>query len=162
MSRVMISYFSLTGNTGRLARLIGDFLREEKGFLVDYYKLPEESAVGSFFRNALNALFQKRVHLKEVPDLSPYPLLFLGTPVWSFNITPAMRTLLESVSLRGKKVFLFTTYGSGAGKEKAMRNFKRLVEKRGGEIIGTFGAQERDIPGHFQRLKAILKATQLF
>ena len=50
MDKIIIIYFSITGNTERLAHLAGDFLKE-KGKAVDYFKLPADQT-GSFLRTA--------------------------------------------------------------------------------------------------------------
>jgi hypothetical protein len=55
--------------------------------------------------------------LKRSADLQPfrqepsdYSLLFIGTPVWAGNLTPAVRTFLSRPDLKGRKVALFCCY----------------------------------------------------
>ncbi len=152
MDRIIVIYFSLTGNTERLARHVGDFLKE-KGRTADYFKLvPEQPA--SFLRNCGDAMRRKKAVLKELPDISGYDTLFLGSPVWAFNISPAVRGFLESVPLTGKNVFIFTTHGGGPG--KAMKEFAEIVEAKGGKVIGIYDVQDKRIPQEFINFKPIL------
>jgi hypothetical protein len=44
-----------------------------------------------------------------------YDLLIIGTPVWAFTLTPAIRTYLRNNDLSGKKVALFFTLGIRLG-----------------------------------------------
>ncbi len=134
MKKSLIVYFSLTGNTERAAEIISEFLKK-KGINVSLFKLVSEHNY-SFFKNCQLALKEKEIPLKKIPEINNYDFLFIGSPVWAFNITPPIRTFLNKSNLSGKSVFLFTTYGSGIGKGKAMRNFEKLVKEKGGKIKG--------------------------
>lgn len=46
----------------------------------------------------------------ELPDLSDYDALILGSPVWGSQTPMIMRTFIESIDLRGKDLFPFVTY----------------------------------------------------
>ena len=153
MNRTIIIYFSLTGNTERLAHFAGDFLKE-KGKTVDYFKLPADQA-GSFLKNCRDALTKKTIKIKELPDLSGYDLVFLGSPIWAWNVVPTIRALLEQVSLAGKEIFIFATHGGGPG--KAMAGFAKKVTDRGGKVIGIYDVQEKRISQDFPTLKALLE-----
>ena len=131
MNKTIIIYFSFTGNTEKLAHLAGDFLKE-KGKTIDYFKLSADQ-VGSFLKNCRDAFTKKIIKIKELPDLSGYDLVFLGSPIWAWNVTPAMRALLEQVSLADKKVFIVATHGGGPGKAMtvvAKRPLLKTVLKR--------------------------------
>ena len=153
MDKTIIIYFSLTGNTERLAHLVGDFLKE-KGKAVDYFKLPGDQT-GSFFKNCRDAFTKKIIKIKELPDLSGYDLVFLGSPIWAWNVVPAVRALLEQVSLAGKEVFIFATHGGGP--RKAMKEFADAVEGRGGKVIGVYAVPDKRIPEDFPNLKPLLE-----
>ena len=149
MNKVIIIYFSLTGNTERLAYLIGEFLKG-KGKTADYFKLLPERP-GSFLENCLDAMIRRKAALKELPDISGYDTFCLGSPVWAFNIVPAVRGLLETVPFAGKNIFIFATHGGGPG--KAMKKFANAVEGRGGKVIGAYAVQDKRIPKDFPNLR---------
>jgi flavodoxin len=67
-----------------------------------------------------------------------YDVLFLGTPTWSLNYTPAMRSFLSQVNLSDKKIGLFCCRITQKGK-----TFKTMKKKlAGNEIIGELDLRE--------------------
>jgi flavodoxin len=61
--------------------------------------------------------------MKEKPSLQPfdkdpmdYDLIFIGTPVWAWNFTPAVRTFISKSDLKGKKTAVFCCHNGSAGK----------------------------------------------
>lgn len=144
--KTLIVYFSLTGNTEKLAAAIGDYLKA-KNITVDFLRLKSIPEDKNFFKNCLAALFKKKVRIEAGKfDLKDYQAIFFGTPVWAFDIVPALRTYLDTISdLSGKKVFLFATYGSGAGKERALNNLEKIVKGKKGSVLGRLSICEKDI-----------------
>ncbi|MCX5642721.1 MAG: NAD(P)H-dependent oxidoreductase [Candidatus Omnitrophica bacterium] len=153
MDKTIIIYFSLTGNTERLAYLAGDFLKGE-GRTADYFKLPADRTA-SFLKNCRDAFTKKITNIKELPDISGYDLVVLGSPIWAWNVAPAVRAFLEQVSLADKKVFIFSTHGGGPG--KAMAGFAKKVTDKGGKVIGTYDVADKRISKDFPTLQALLK-----
>lgn len=56
--------------------------------------------------------------LSRVP--SDYDLIIIGTPIWAWSPTPAIRTYVKNNNLSGKKVALFFTYEN---------NLRQAIEK---------------------------------
>jgi len=59
----------------------------------------------------------KQIMMKETPKLKPYHIeldtyetIYLGTPVWAFTYTPAIRSFLKQTHLHNKKIILFCTH----------------------------------------------------
>ena len=154
MKRIIIIYFSLTGNTRRLSYLIRDFLLK-KECEVSCFNLPVDKKK-SFLRNVFDAIFCKKVEV-ETPDFSGYDTLFLGCPVWAFDIVPAMRSFIRKVNFGHKDVFLFITYGSGAGKDRAMKNFINLVREKGGNVREYFEVKGKIVEKEFEKVKKRLE-----
>ncbi|HOL22235.1 MAG TPA: flavodoxin family protein [bacterium] len=153
--KISIIYFSLSGRTKFLAQSLAESLRAE-GFSVAINPLKSPST-GAFLKNCIDALTKKKVKLEYTPDIKHSEIIFLGSPVWAFDITPAMRTFLENVDLTNKKVFLYITYGSGKGKDRAMSNFRHLVELKGGKVIGTADIKGRSVKDEVERFKEGVK-----
>lgn len=58
-------------------------------------------------------------HLPEIKnkiDISKYDTVFLGTPIWAYTLTPALRSFINQYSLDGKRVIPFCTDGGNKGK----------------------------------------------
>ena len=143
MKNSLIVYFSLTGRTEKVGKIISEFLKN-KGVNISLFKLiPEHNY--SFFKNCQLAFKEKEIPLKKIPEINNYDFLFIGSPVWAFNITPAIRTFLNKSNLSGKNVFLFTTYGSGIGKEKAMRKMEEIVKEKNGKIKGRVEVKGKNV-----------------
>ncbi len=145
MNKAGIIYFSLTGNTEKVAMRIREKL-EAEGKEVEMIRLSEEKN-HSFLGNALRALFKIKGKMKEVTfDLKDYDALFFGTPVWAGSPAPALGNYLEKCQgLAGKDASIFVTYGSGLGKERAIRILERMIEEKRGKVIQKIAVQEKAV-----------------
>lgn len=141
--KTAIIYFSLTGNTEKLAQRIGEKL-EAEGKEIGKIRLLEEKNY-SFLGNALRALFRIKGKIKETTfNLKGYETFFFGTPVWAGSPAPALLNYLERCQgLEGKEVCLFVTYGSGLGKGRAIRMLTGIVEKKGGRVTQKLSVQKK-------------------
>ncbi|MBN1444645.1 MAG: hypothetical protein JW957_00870 [Candidatus Omnitrophica bacterium] len=153
--KISIVFFSLSGRTKRLSELIAGYLKSE-GIDADVFCL-ETKETGRFIKNCMDAFRKKQVKLENMPQIAGSEFVLLGSPVWAFDIAPAMRSFLANAGLDGKKVFLFTTYGSGKGKENAMKTFSGLVKNKGGVVIGSADAKGRKVNEEFPLLKGVLE-----
>lgn len=93
-------------------------------------------------------------------DLYKYEVVFIGTPVWAWSVTPAIRTLLKENNFAGKKVVLFCTMGCN-GDKRAFKQLKELLPDA--EIISTFSFRTHQfIRNSYQDvLETILKNLNL-
>ena len=132
--KAIVVYFSETGNTENLAILIKNAL-EERNIETDSFKI--KWGEGSFIWKILTSIFLREIPV-EGKDLEEYNLIFLGSPVWAFSPVPAVTSFVKHThGLKGKKVFLFFTFGSGTGRRRAERILKRVVDKAGGEVVSV-------------------------
>ena len=115
-TKVLVIYYSLTGNTKSIAELIrektgGDVFEIEtvKKYPADYSGITAE-AKRELETGELPAL------KKSPPDMSSYDLILVGSPVWWYTVsTPVMR-FLKQADFAGKKVSAFCTHEGGVGK----------------------------------------------
>lgn len=149
--KIIIVYFSQTGNTRKLAVKIYEILKS-KNLDVDLFEI-EDKEKCCFLKNCFNAIFEKIVKIDKVPHIEKYDLIFIGTPIWAGKITPYIRSFLKDIELKNKKVFLFTTYGSGFGKNLAMKEFIKLVEMKDGKIIGLIEVKGRKVEESIDNIK---------
>lgn len=135
--KILVAYYSLTGNTDFIARAI----QEATG--ADILRLrPRKEIPKNFLRLIWGG---RQVMTGKKPPLEPfdknlndYDLIFLGTPVWVETFTPPLRTFFETNRLAGKKVALFCTYGGGEG--KSLKDIKEILTAA--EIVGEIGFKE--------------------
>jgi len=111
--KVLIAYYSWSGNTEEVAHAIAE---KTKGTLfriqtVDPY--PEEyRATTTQAKKEINAGFRPKLKDK-VNDIAQYDIIFIGSPNWWGTIAPAVSSFLESYDLTGKTVIPFITHGGG-------------------------------------------------
>lgn len=129
--KVLTLYFSRSGHTRRVADIIqnaagGDMapIRTRRSYARSY--------VGAVIQGGLERLMGDRPALMPLPvHVEEYDLIFIGTPVWWFTLSPAIKTFLEEHSLEGKRVFPFIT--SGGEPRNAFMDFERACRGKVGE-----------------------------
>ena len=80
----------------------------------------------------------------ESPKKHPadFDLVFVGTPVWAWNLVPAVRSYFSTVDLKGKPIALFCTMG-GTGDARAFASMKELAPAS--QVVGELGLGQRDL-----------------
>ena len=113
--KVLVVYFSRTGNTRPLAEYIADELN------ADIYeiqaKIPYTDDDIKYYTDCRADREQADPSARpeiagELPDLSGYETVFLGYPIWHGQAPKIIYTFLESVNLDGKLIVPFCTSGS--------------------------------------------------
>jgi flavodoxin len=115
-TKLLVVYYSLTGNTKSIAEMIrmktggeGFEIETVKNYPADYSECIEE-AKRELQTRELPAL------KKSPPNMSSYDLILVGSPVWWYTVsTPVMRFLTQA-DFAGKKVSAFCTHEGGVGK----------------------------------------------
>lgn len=113
MTKILVTYFSRTGNTKKVAEAIFAALSGDKVLLP----------------------------IDETDDLASYSLMFVGFPVQSHSLPYPVEPFLKRIPA-GKKIALFCTHGSLAGStlsREALEYASLLV--KGVKIIGTFSCR---------------------
>ncbi len=125
--RTLVIYYSKSGNTKLIAENIASSLN------ADLYRVKPVIDISG---NSLQKVLQgsKMVYYKYKPllenlnvDFSRYDRIYVGTPIWMFNVAPAVRTLLLD-KIKGKEVALFYTHNGF--EHTFLDHAKSLVEKR--------------------------------
>ena len=112
--KILIAYFSETGNTEKFANIIkeqtgGDLFKIEPATpyptgeeLFDYTREEQEE--------------DRRPEVKYKVDISKYDTIFIGYPIWWYEVPQIIKTFLDEYDLSGKTVIPFNTHeGSGDG-----------------------------------------------
>ena len=145
--KVAIIFYSFTGNTRKVASVIKDFLIKQN-VEVKFLELKPKLESKRFVQQAAQSLFAKKVKLvgENIPDISDSDHIFLGTPVWAFAPAPALRSFIQDCeTLRGKKICLFATYGSGLGKKKCLDKMESLLSKKAKSIVMRFTISDKKV-----------------
>ncbi|MBD3260677.1 MAG: hypothetical protein GF334_03205 [Candidatus Altiarchaeales archaeon] len=66
----------------------------------------------------------------------------MGSPVWAFSITPAVRQYLAQNNLDGKKIAVFATMGGG-GAKRAFEAVRKMTPNS--EVVGALAVAEEEL-----------------
>ena len=141
--KILVIYFSETGNTQKLAKLIsdkvgGDFIRieTEKVYPTDYNELVDDAK-----KEKEN---DDRPKLKTLNiNLDDYDTIFIGYPIWWYQMPMAMYTLFDNYDFADKTIIPFNTH-EGSGSSETYEDIQKLEPKakvleglpiRGGDMV---------------------------
>ncbi len=109
-TKILVAYYSKTGNTGRMAKEIAARLGADIETIID--KKSRKGLFGFIFggRDAM----KKMLTAIETPkfDAANYDLVIVGTPVWASDMTPAVRTYLAQNKNKIKNLACFDASGN--------------------------------------------------
>ncbi|MDR1316112.1 MAG: flavodoxin [Spirochaetales bacterium] len=111
--KILVAYFSQTGNTRELARQIQ---RQTGGDLFEIEcAVPYPRNYDAFVEQAQQEQRQRaRPALKtRVPDMEKYDIIFLGHPIWWSSIPMPVASFLAEYDLSGKTIIPFCSHGGG-------------------------------------------------
>lgn len=114
-SRILVAYFSRSGNT----RVIADVIH--RSLNTSLFEIePATPYPGDYFQTVEQAKNERERGVKpalknSVADISRYETVYLGFPVWGSSVPPVVQTFLSSHNLAGKLLIPFITHG-GYGK----------------------------------------------
>lgn len=114
----LVVYYSRTGSAKFVAETIAAELGSDIEEIIDLKnregKLNYLGAAGDASRGKETKIGP----MNRVP--SDYDLIIIGTPIWAWSPTPAIRTYIKNNNLSGKKIALFFTYEN---------NLRQAIEK---------------------------------
>lgn len=127
MSKVLITYFSSTGNTKKIAETI-------------YAIFEGENSI-------------KPVNELQEREIEESSLIFIGFPVYSHSVPFPLEAVLKRIP-EGKRIALFSTHGSLTGgrlSRQALEYASVLASKA--KILGTFSCRGKVSPQALEMLE---------
>lgn len=141
MNRILVVYFSLTGNTRQLAERIAERCDAQVEEIRE--TRPREGFLGTV-RTVFQALTRRSSPIgPAVHRPQDYDLVVIGTPVWMGNLPPPVRSFLERNPAGFRNVALFCTEGA-SGAERVLGQMRALVGK---EPVATLIVTESELKG---------------
>lgn len=126
--RVLIVYFSHSGNTREMANQIHGIVGGDLFEIVTVQPYPQEyKAVIAVAKRERDSQFRPKLS-KRVKNLDDYDLVFLGYPNWYGTLPMALMSFLEENDLSGKAIAPFCTHGGGRWGE-SVETIKRLCPR---------------------------------
>ena len=124
MKNRLVVFFSYTGNTLKIADMIKEKLECDvlrinpvKPYSDDYQSVVDEEEDSNNFN--------KIIEIEDTNiDLSKYDEIIVGTPVWWYSVTPAVRTFLRKNDLSNKVIVPYATNAGWLG--NTFKEIKKL------------------------------------
>lgn len=114
--KALVIYYSYEGNTRFIAKVISKQLKSDLLELKPEQPLLNTHGFTKYIWGGKQVLMKEKPELKKLSkDPEDYDLILIGTPVWAWNYTPPIRTLLSKNLINNKKVALFCTYDNNPG-----------------------------------------------
>lgn len=130
MSKKLVTYFSASGVTAKVAEILADAIganiyeiKPEVPYSkadLDWTNKTSRSTIemnGKAFRPAIA---DKNAHIED------YDTIYVGFPIWWYVAPTIINTFLESYDFSGKKIVLFATSG-GSGFGDTVKELKNSV-----------------------------------
>lgn len=113
--KILIAYFSYSGNTESAAEHLNKILRKKHGNAnVDLVEIemqkPYRGCIYEASQKDLNAGARPPLKTK-IADMKKYDVILLGYPTWWATLPMPVMTFLESYDFRGKTVISFSSHG---------------------------------------------------
>jgi flavodoxin len=129
--RVLITYYSKTGNTKIVAETIKEYVKKA-GHEVELYELIPKEKLRAYEYKKL-----EKVELEHAKiDVKPYKLIFIGTPVWNFSPTPIVAHYLrEAKNVNNKRFALFATCIALPG--TTIKRLSNILATRNARVVNS-------------------------
>jgi flavodoxin len=131
-SNTLVVYYSFEGSTRLIAQTIATALGADT---LECRPINDISSKGfmKYVWGGRQVVFKKRPRLQPFEkNPSDYETIIIGTPVWAFTYTPAIRTFLSEVNLQQKNIAVFCCHEGVKG--NTLQNLKKKLSKN--TIIG--------------------------
>ena len=105
-SKKLVVFYSFEGSTRLLAEIISKELNAD---ILECKPIKDMKSKGlsKYFWGGTQVVTKKMPDLVEfLVDPNDYEAIIIGTPVWAYTYSPAIRTFLSQVKLRYKKIAL--------------------------------------------------------
>lgn len=135
--KILVAYYSRTGNTKKMGDLIAKKLHADVDEIIDH---TDRSGIKGWIMAGHDAVKQLLTKVTYTKDPSKYDLVIVGTPVWAWNSTPAVRTYLTENKKNIKKVAYFVTSG-GDSPDKTVAYLEELLDKKSIAYTGWTNAE---------------------
>ena len=133
MDKIMILYYSRTGNTKMCCEALQKELRAD---MIEIKDLTSRAGGWGFFTGALGSMFNVHTTINPLnPNLSSYKNIIIASPIWTGTLSTAIRTLIDKNRFDNKQVVIFTTTNA-AEKEKYIEKSKARAAKNGAQVVG--------------------------
>lgn len=121
--KTLVVCYSRDGHTKKIGQKIAEILAADFEEIID---LKKRFGFWSYLFAGRDAMREKMTDIKETQkNPADYDLIIVGTPIWGWNMTPAVRTYLSQNKGKFKNMAFFVTQG-GSGAERAFESMAKV------------------------------------
>jgi flavodoxin len=135
--KTLITFYSRTGNTKKMGELIAKNLQCDIDEIIDH---TDRSGIKGWIMGGHDAVKKLLTKISFIKNPADYDLVIIGTPIWAWNATPAVRTYLTDNKNKIKKVAFFTTSTSDSP-DKTVTYLEELLAKKCLASVGWTNAE---------------------
>lgn len=128
-SKILVTYFSATGNTQAVAERIVELTGADVYRIrtsVPYASNPYDDS-DRIQNEAYNDLRPAVANLPSAETIAQYDTIFVGSPCWWHQPAMVVCTFLENYDLSGKTIIPFITYGATTYLNESMQKIYKLT-----------------------------------
>ena len=139
-SKALVVFYSWSGNTRAMAQAIASELK------ADLYEIRTVEPYPQAYRATVDLAREQlqrgdRPAIRnDVPDLSQYSTILLGTPNWWSHVSMPIFTFMDQHDLSGKVILPFVTHGGGgmsSCEEDIRKKFPKADVRKGITAYGS-------------------------
>lgn len=131
MSKVLVSYFSASGVTKKVAEKIANVIKGDLFEIEPTQKYTLEDLDWTNKQSRSSIEMQDKTSrpqiLNRVSNIAEYDTVVLGFPVWWYTAPTIINTFIEENNLEGKDIYVFVTSG-GSGSEGSFKDLKNTYK----------------------------------
>ena len=143
--KILIVYYSRSGNTKNIAQIIGSKLNADLEEVIDNKR--RKGLVG-FIISGNEAHLQKIIPIEKLTkDPALYDLVIIGTPIWANNISTPIRSFIKEYQEKIKKAAFFCT-SLGSDPKNVFLGMERILNQK---PVATVNFTNRDIKKQYHR-----------
>ena len=137
--RILVAFYSRTGNTTAIAESIAAALGADLEPIIDHTR---RSGPLGYLRSGFDAFFHRPADIgPAVHDPTAYDLVIVGTPIWNVSLSSPVRSYLRGHRKAMPAVAFFCTCG-GMGIERV---FAQMAKVCGKQPAATLAVRESEM-----------------
>lgn len=145
----LVIYYSRTGNNKKVAEIIKDNIKAD---IEEIIELKNRLGFFGFIKSGFDSVLKREGVIKNI-NHNPiaYEKVFIVTPTWAGNLTPAIRTVLKNNEFN--ELYFVTCCGSNPG--KIFNEMESLAKKP--KACLTLTADDLKKKNYLSKIKEFLK-----
>lgn len=132
MSNILITYFSASGVTAKIAKNMAELIGADTFEIIPKQKYTTDDLNWHDKKSRSSIEMENKFSRPEiegtVSKLHDYSIVMIGFPVWWYTLPTIINTFIESLDLTGKTLIPFCTSG-GTGIERCEKDLKETYPK---------------------------------